>query len=446
MSVRDIDFLSDRPEYSGPLIYRYRSGELRAQVREMFCAAVSRDGRDVQGCRRDGLLSSLSGGLFDTVYWCDWTALTPSSTLTGKLDAILSRIIAMRGEPLALFVPVGSSVMAHPLWPEVERAAGLIVEEELVTGRTLLPALRFFQGTTDLAKGVDWLAQPDFVASFATFPKGGKRTLLELRHAFDERVAACTDPETQVFLPDVYRALHPQEDRMAAASPLRALRGLLTPPRGRDCIDLVQALDERHNHGGWTARAIVTELHRITGKVLAGTGHSGARDSADRHAATALWTALLLSWDGRLRTVAAVDAAAYRRRADGLVGAVDRLVRDFAARAERGADADPLAGAWADLDVALTRALSHLPEPLGAVRVRTIRALDQALHRSDAIAPWLVRLKHRTLRAVRELQAAEERREQSRIAAERRAQDEDELRQRAAFESMIAHANGGVLG
>jgi hypothetical protein len=392
------------------------------------------------------LFNVLNGGLFSNVYWCDWTALTPSTALSAKLDRILSSIIAAAGGPFALFVPVGSSILAHPLWPKVEKAAGLVIEEHLVTGKTLLPALRLFQATTDLAENVDWLAQPAFAESFETFNGRKKQTLLELRHAFDERVATCTDPQGHAFLPDVYRELQPEEVRSSAGSSLRALRALLTSRQGWDLNDLVQTLDERPNLRGWTVRAVVVELHRVTGKILDQPGHTGASGTTNEDAgvaALALWTALLLSWDERLRTIVEIDATGYRRRPNALIGSLDRLARDFIERVELWTTADALAGTWAELDVALIRMATDPADVLGPTRAATILALDGFLRRSKARVSWLSRLEHRVRRAVAEAKAAEAERHKIRIAEERRTQDEQARRKRIAAERAIADNTTG---
>lgn len=448
--MRDLDFLTDRPAFAGTLIYRYRTGILRPQVRAALAEIASGEGNELAGCERDELVTILRGGsLLTPVYLCDWTRLAPSSVFIKYLDEILAGIVAMAGDRFALFVPFESPLSMRPLWHEVEQAAGLVLVEEPVTRETLMPALRLFQTASDLAKGVDWLADLTFVASFSLFRGRRRRTLLELRHALDDRVATSVDPITQAFQPEVYRDLHPDQTRSRGASALRHLRQLLERRRGWDRFDLVRVLDERHTQDGWTSRAVVGELHRVTAAILeepadpAGLGEKGHLEAAD----LVLWTALLLSWDTRLHAIVAADADGYRRRPDGLVTALDELGRDFLARADLGTEADPLAGAWAGLEDALKRMATNPDDTLAPVRTATVEALNWRLRRIRTAIPWLLRIRRRVRRAIDEAKAAEAKRRLAEIEEERAAQDaETEAARFHAEQAAIAQALAGTKG
>ena len=428
--MRDIDFLAEQPAFTGTLIYRYRSGTLRTQVRAALAEIASQEDRELARCERDELATILRGGSFFTpIYWCDWTALTPSSVLTAKLDEILTGIIAMAGDRFAFFVPIESPVSARPLWSEVERMAGLVLVEEPVTRETLKPALRLFQATSDLAKGVDWLADPAFCASFDQFRGRKKHSLLELRHAFDVRVVSCTDPVTHAFRPEVWHDLYPDPTRARRTSALRDLRQLLARRRGWDRFDLVRTLDERHTLDGWTARDVVNELHRVTFNILEKPAHTARQTGVKQVGAIdlVLWAALLLSWDERLHAIAAADADGYRRRPDGLVTALDELGRYFLARVNLDAETDPLVGAWAGVDDALRRMITDPTDALAPARMATLEALNERLRRIPTKIPWLLRLGRRVRRAIEEAEAAEIKRRDTDAAEEQAAQDAQAL-------------------
>ncbi|MCF4124486.1 hypothetical protein [Methylobacterium sp. SyP6R] len=438
--MRDIDFLTDRPAFAGTLIYRYHSGILRPQVRAALAEIAGWEGRALSRCERDDLLGTVGVSLVSDAYLCDWTALTPSSALASKLDAILTRIVAMAGQCFALFIPFESSLSARPLWDEVERTAGLVLVEDHVTSDTLLPALSLFQAMSDLATGADWLADPAFVASFDRFRARGRRTLLELRHAFDERVAACTDPVTHAFRPEVYRDLHPDEERSHTASARRDLRRLLARHRGWDRFALVRTLDDRLARDGWTALAVIAELHRATASILEQPNYSAEHGVMKSVGIIdlVLWAALLLSWDGRFRAVAATDADGYRRRPSCLVITLDELGRDFLARADLTVDVDPLAGVWAGLDDALMRIATSPTDALGSVRMATLDALHQRLCCATTDIAWMLRLRRRVRRAIGEAEAAETERRADEIGRERAVQD-------AAVETARAKAGAAAI-
>jgi hypothetical protein len=314
-----------------------------------------------------------------------------------------------------------------------------VVVEEHVTRETLMPALRLLQATSDLSKGAEWLADSAFVTSFDEFRGRRKRTLLELRHAFDVHVASCIDPVEQVFRSKVYRNLYPDQTRVRGPSILRDLRQLLAHRRGWDRFDLLRTLDERHNRDGWTALAVVKELYRVTGTILEEAAHPKPLADVDsvRDIDLILWTTLLLAWGERLQAIVAADADGYRRRPDGLVTALDELGQDFITRADLGTETDPLAGAWAGLDDALRRLNTNPADTLVSARGATVDALNCHLGRTTTESPWLLRLGRRVRRAINEAMAAEAKRRNADMKDECAAQDAEAQEARAHAERAV---------
>jgi hypothetical protein len=205
------------------------------------------------------------------------------------------------------------------------------------------------------------------------------------------------------------------------------LRELLAKRRGWAHFDLIRALDDRRTRHGWTALGVVRELYRITTEVLQTRGLRRGDDAGGSVSTAdfALWAALLLSRDELLRAIIAADEDGYRRRPNGLVTAFEELGRNFLARADLSAESDRLAGAWSQLDVALSRLTTDPSDALGSVRAKMVETLSRFLRRAQVDrAPWLPRLKQRVRRAVKEARAAKADRDQRK--------DEDEKKEDAA--------------
>src|SRR3712207_1941005 len=134
----DIDYLLKRPRVDRTIIYRYRSGILRPQLRAALSGLASKTGAMLAGCGPSGLSDALLGlSLLETITVCDWSE-ADGSLWRSPPDDLLTLLASPGGASVALFVPANAPLLRHGAWPQIE-AACFVIEEPRVTRETLLP-------------------------------------------------------------------------------------------------------------------------------------------------------------------------------------------------------------------------------------------------------------------------------------------------------------------
>ena len=410
--MRDVDFLlaalaDGPPPLDRTLVYRYRSGALRPRVLAVLRAAAERRG--------DGLATGklplgpgfAENGLVGGLTCHDWPA-RPSRVINDDAIGVSLACLAEGLHPPSVhFVPHDSPVGRHPGWDAVERGA-LVLVEPLITGESLLPVLRYLTAATDLARGVDFLAQPLFIEGFEHLIED-RTGLPEIMREFDERVLLCTDPVTHCYDDACHR--RDLVRRSGRRAPLPHLRGLVALRRERDLVDLLDAFDERRAERGWTTASLATDLYRTAGRLLEQTTGL-VKDGSDPRSQVSpnrfeegavLWAALVLAWEDSMDRGIREEADGYRRCPDLLVPALASLGRDFLARGNRAEISDPLAGQWAAVARTLRRCspdgLGDGTDRLATARGVLVSRLNAALARIQPRADWIVLLRVQTAAA-----------------------------------------------
>jgi hypothetical protein len=378
----DVEFLLTQPYFDVPLVYLYRSGALRTAIKDCL--------KEVKGelstCDPGGALGLLAGSsLLPGFNICDWTrenGALPESYMERTLGSLASR---GSGE-CALFLPIDSPLTAHPNWPEVE-VASFVVEEPLLSARTLRPILRYLEATTDLADGANFLTQRGFVRNFQDLLEDRKAGLCEAMRAFDQLVLTQTDPETNEFFVrhNVDEGLR-GFDRTTLS---RQLEELVVTNDPAALVQFIVSLESRCRSRP-RAETIVGEIYRWTERLLL-TAERALRQpgsnsiSASRVArgdlgfSEVLWAALVLVWENRLLEHARSQDFRARRGPDITIVRWEQMGREFLVRTERGDEEDPLAGRWADLRRALmTRRGEDASVPV-ANRAKVVRSLAHYL-------------------------------------------------------------------
>ena len=142
----DVEFLLDAAIFDDPLVYLYRSGALRAAIKDCLKEIKGELGRALISCGAEELLGVLAGSsLLPGFNICDWIAgnQSPAGKLDGGTDAGV--LASPDSGDCALFLPGKSPLTAHPNWPKVE-AASLVLEEPLLSARCAACRLALSRG------------------------------------------------------------------------------------------------------------------------------------------------------------------------------------------------------------------------------------------------------------------------------------------------------------
>jgi hypothetical protein len=134
----DVEYLLNPPAAIRPLVYRYRSGILRAPMKKALREIAERDGGMVFDCSPSELPSFCAGGhLFSGIPICDWPVGQNAASGAETISALQAICIA-DCQPFALFVREGSALLRRPQWLDGEKAC-LVVEEPVVEPDTFVP-------------------------------------------------------------------------------------------------------------------------------------------------------------------------------------------------------------------------------------------------------------------------------------------------------------------
>lgn len=395
----DIDFLlaartGDLPVLDRAVVYRYRSGVLRQRLHSVLYADVERRGAYLQTGRLPLKTAFFQNSLISCVMYYAWPARTSRAMPHSDLLWSLDRLARNAYLPSIHFVDRDSPVGRHPGWASVEREA-LVIEEPVISRRTVKKILHYLEATTDLLTSADLVEQPGFVASFLDLVDDGI-TLPALMQAFEERVLLCTDPVTNRYDASRYRAADLERHGRRALLP--HLHNLAALRREGDLLDLLCGFDQRRAERGWSAHELASELYRLTEKLLhpvAGRRRPryAARSRVAEHRATegaVLWAALVLAGEDALIRGVCEDRAGYRRGPDLIVPILAALGRDFLARHGRAEADDPLDGRWTHLVRTLHRcgAVEDPGHALARSRGGLVQALAAALACTDGGPSW----------------------------------------------------------
>lgn len=396
----DAEFLLEWPPFSGLLVYRYRTGILRNQMRITLDAIANRENRVCFEVDCSELVSILQGlNLFadNTLVVCDWSESKGAKFRSGpEILQLLGRCDVDR---VALFVRHSDGLAQDLSGFEFERTC-MIVEEPLVRAETLTLVLRYLAARTDLAAATNLFEQPEFCASFKALIEEGPIALPEFMQAFDETVLLQTDPRTNVFAPGL--EIRARRERNSVLRPLRRFVDDQEPSR---LVDLIQALQTKYR-GGSTAVNVVRELYRATERLLASTGPANRNGAQMRGALTdrwvddrsrirvIIWTATVLSWQHRLLDSCGDEDGEVRRKPDLLLVTLEQLGQEYLARCRSSHVMDPLFGLWPDLRRA-TLTPGEMADKVSAARSRILHEFAHFLRAGMDVREeprWLARL------------------------------------------------------
>jgi hypothetical protein len=202
----DVDYLRKRPRFGGNLVYRYRSGVLRSDVRAALSDMVRSEGGELLPCEPRELRSFMINSLVyeNPLIVCDWRGRS-TQLRADEIDDLLARIASGVGERVALFLPDHSSLPQHAAWAKIE-ACCFVVEEPAVTADTLLPVLRYLEARLELKGEKPLSKQRAFVSSFNGLIVGKGADLVTVMRDFDVRLLIWTDPVTNRFDAETYEA------------------------------------------------------------------------------------------------------------------------------------------------------------------------------------------------------------------------------------------------
>lgn len=397
-AVLDVDYLyqahrrGPRP-LTQPLIYRTRSGALLRPMMRVLEAVAGLHG----GWRREPTLPLRRGfehpPLMTGLALCTWPEGVRSQAQRNDLRRSVENFASSFTTPSIHIVPRNASSVLPIGWDKIEKAC-LVVEEPPVTPAALRPILRYLLATTDLGCDEGLLEQTGFVDSFSDLI-AAREELPRLLQAFDERVLIGTDPVTQAFDPDAFETPEVAVRRLRGA-PQTCLCEFIADPDEHALVALLTAYDARQTTMGWTPYRIVSDLYRITSRLLEdGLSASSpgkptsignrARGAGD---ATILWAALVLAWDASfLRSLA--EETGYRRGPSTLMTALEGLGRAFRAQWTSPDRADLLDGRWGALDATLHRRATSTADPLVRSRAHLVANLLAAVAARPGYGGWV---------------------------------------------------------
>src|SRR4051794_6213628 len=110
----DVEYLLAEPRFERTIVYRYRSGVLRPNMRAALRALAARENRLVITGDLKQVWGS-AGSLFESFPIYDWSAKGSVSAAT-----LLPALAVTGNEPSAHFVPMRPSLAGHPHWATVE--------------------------------------------------------------------------------------------------------------------------------------------------------------------------------------------------------------------------------------------------------------------------------------------------------------------------------------
>lgn len=393
MTSSDVEYLTAPWPFDRHLVYVYRTGALRGQVKAELRTAALRRGEELYSCDPGALLAVSQGAtLFSGTHLCDWSE---ADTARVGVDAVLSALASEDGERIAFFIRHGDALLDNPIWPSVRNNNCVFVEEHVVTARNLKVTLAFLQNQSDIPHSKNLASQEAFVGYFSDLIEINRRfDLPDFMQEFDKAVLLYTDPASGVF--DGKAVLKKQNERNAIVSPLREF---IQTRETSALVKVVRAVERCRRQGRGHLR-LIAELCRSTLRILdqqapdrsnaaAGTGpaSAGAFDGQLMQ-----WIAILLSWIDRLRTLE-LGNSDDKPGGDLLLVCIDQMGREYSDQFESGIPRGPPSSAWSHLRHVLANVDASSDE-LGAVKARLVQEFGLYL---GAGAPgeylWIARLR-----------------------------------------------------
>jgi DNA polymerase III delta prime subunit len=396
----DVEYLLDPRAAGGwPLVYRYRSGILRASMRRTLGEEAERDGSMVFDCAPVDLPSfCVGGGLFSGVSICDWPTGQQAPSTTETIEALNGLCLA-EGQRVVLFVPTGNALLRRPEWPDAERAS-IVIEEPVVRPDTLHSILKYLVHQSKLVRGDGLLSQIGFRRYFDdVIADQDSMDLPDFSQEFNRAVLLYIDPKTGVFSGE--RAIG--ERRANLNRIMRPLRGFVEDREQPQLSDLLRGLAGRFPSGR-SGGELADELARHTLTLLASkrpyrsVSRSGFErapsrrfNGADDRTSVLIWTAVLLAFTPGLFEIGTLKDDP-RAGFDPVLVRADQMGREFLRRLSSDEAADPLSGLWTELGQVILRARME-EEPVTAqgklVRQLACR-LEQPVPRESQ---WVERLR-----------------------------------------------------
>lgn len=396
----DVEYLLDPRAAGGrPLVYRYRSGILRASMRRALSEEAERDGSMVFDCAPVDLPSFCVGGsLFSGVPICDWPTGQQAPSITETIEALNGLCLA-EGQRVVLFVPTGNALLRRPEWLDAERAS-LVIEEPFAGPDTLHFILKYLVDRSELVRGDGLLSQIGFWRYFDdVIADQDAMDLPSLSQEFNKAVLLYVDPQTGVFSAE--RALG---DRRASINRLmRPLRGFVEHREPLQLSDLLRGLATCFPSGR-SGRELADELARHTLTLLApkrpyrpASRNGVERDpprrfnGAEDRTSVLIWTAVLLAFTPGLFEVGAIKDDP-RAGFDLMLVRTDQMGRDFLRRLSSDEAVDPLSGLWTELGKVILRA--RMGEEPATAQGKLVRQLLCRLEQPVLREPqWVERLR-----------------------------------------------------
>ncbi|MCW5701781.1 MAG: hypothetical protein KIT82_04285 [Bradyrhizobium sp.] len=360
----DVEFLINPPSIlDRPLIYRYRSGILRARVKKIVRVIAEQQGKELVQCSTAELPSyCVGGGLFPSMALCDLQA--PSTGRSGPNEiSALQALSHEHAEVAILFVEEGHPMLKEAAWSIAARSC-VIVEEPEVTTSTVTPILEYLVRQSEFVRNPDLLAVREFRSHFDDFIAEHKRLdLPSFKQEFDRTVLLHVEPKTGEFL----RSKAACKQQLGPNRIMQPLRGLVERADPSQLPELLHGLAVRFPSGR-TGREIADELARHAQTLFKpGVGSQPTRrirTGFRRHCAMPgggtprvnfwLWAAIVLAFTPRLFRIE-LQGARRRPVADLSLVTIDQMGREFLRRLPGEHGGDPLSGLWSELEEAVLR-------------------------------------------------------------------------------------------
>jgi DNA polymerase III delta prime subunit len=360
----DVEYLLNPPAaIERSLVYRYRSGVLRAPMKKALREIAERDGGMVFDCAPFELPSfCLGGGLFSGLPICDWPV--GQGLVSGaETVAALQAISLADARPVALIIREGSALLRRPQWQDAEQACS-VIEESVVGPDTLHSILNYLIRRSEFVRDDGLLSQAGFRRYFDDLIADQDAMDLPcLSQEFNKAVLLYVDPKKGVFSRE--RALG--ERWCSTNRIMRPLRGFGERREPFQLSDLLRGLAARFP-GARRGRELTDELARHTlvllkpklpnrppGRNSIEQASSRRFTEPDNRTSVLIWTAVLLALTPSLSEIGTLEEGP-RAGSNLVMVRMDQIGREFLRRSSSNEGADPLSGLWSDLEQIISSA------------------------------------------------------------------------------------------
>lgn len=372
----DVEYLKAPWPFDRHLVYVYRTGALRGQVKAELRTAALRRGEELYTCSPGELLAVSQGAtLFSGTHLCDWSE---ADTTRVGVDAVLSALASEDGERIAFFIKHGDALLDNPIWPSVRNNNCVFVEEQIVTVHNFEVTLAYLQNQSDIPYAKNLASQEAFAGYFFELIEINRAFALpDFMQEFDKAVLLYTDPASGVF--DEKTVLKKHNERNAIVS---SLREFIRTRETLALVRVIRAIEQQRRQGRGHLR-LIAELCRSTLRILDQQAPDRSNPASGAASADALdgqliqWIAILLSWIDRLRTLEPADSD-DKPGGDLLLVCIDQMAREYSDQFESEIPSGPPSGAWSHLRDVLANVDVSLDE-LGTVQARLVQEFARYL-------------------------------------------------------------------